>query len=140
MDKNILSEYVDAMELIKDIEKSIEQLNNSPQRVKDTVSGSSKEYPYTMVRYEVEGVHNTEAHSRHIERKRQLLEQQKEKAEELKLQIEEFKLSCPVRIQRIIQYKYIEGLSWQQVAGRFGKSASADGLRVELNRYLRKRK
>lgn len=140
MDKSILSEYIDAIEIIKETELELKLLKATIPTVKDSVSGSSSEYPYTMVRYEVEGTDNNCAAIKRIERQRKLLEEQKEKAEELKLAVEEFKLSCPLRIQRIIQYKYIDGLSWQQVARKFGRSASADGLRKELNRYLKKNK
>ena len=45
-------------------------------------------------------------------------------------------LTIPARMQRIVRYRYLEGLSWEQVAARMGRGATADGVRKELERFL----
>ena len=48
MDKNILSQYIDACELIKETEEEIKKLNRKKKTVIQTnVSGSNPEFPYT---------------------------------------------------------------------------------------------
>ena len=47
MDKNILSQYIDACELIKETEEEIKKLNRKKKTVIQTnVSGSNPEFPY----------------------------------------------------------------------------------------------
>ena len=59
------------------------------------------------------------------------------KAEQVKLQVEEWMLTIPSRMQRIIRYRYLEGMSWGQVAIKMGRKASADSVRMELERFLK---
>lgn len=66
-----------------------------------------------------------------------LLEQRKAKAEKVKLQVEEWMLTIPVRMQRIIKYRYIEGLTWERVAVKMGRKATADSIRMELKNFLK---
>ena len=41
-------------------------------------------------------------------------------------------------MQRIIRYRYLEGLTWEQVAMRMGRRATADSVRKELERFFEK--
>lgn len=42
------------------------------------------------------------------------------------------------RIRQILRYKCIDNLTWQQVANKFGKSCTADSVRMEYNRFFSK--
>ena len=66
-----------------------------------------------------------------------LLEQRKANAEQIKIQVEEWMLTLPSRMQRIVKYRYLEGLPWEKVAVKMGRKATADSVRMELERFLR---
>ena len=40
-------------------------------------------------------------------------------------------------MQRIIRYKIFEGMTWEQVAVKMGRKATADSVRMEMERFLR---
>lgn len=42
------------------------------------------------------------------------------------------------RMRRLITLRYIEGLSWVQVARKMGKHHTADGCRMAVERFLAK--
>lgn len=138
MDKNILQEYIDACELIKDTEKEIHKLNQKKKTIIQTnVKGSMHEFPYIEQHFKVQGMAFTVKDDISLRYEEKLLVQQKAKAEQIKLQVEEWMLTIPVRMQRIVKYKYLEGLSWGQVAVRMGRKATADSVRMELSNFLK---
>ena len=47
--------------------------------------------------------------------------------------------TIPVRMQRIIQYKIFENLSWEEVAKKMGRKATGNSLRMELERFLKEK-
>lgn len=59
-------------------------------------------------------------------------------AEQIKTQVEAWIHTVPIRMQRIVRYRYVERLPWEQVAGRMGRGATADSVRMEFGRFLRK--
>ena len=42
------------------------------------------------------------------------------------------------RIRQILRYKCIDNLTWTQVASKFGRSCTADSVRMEYNRFFEK--
>ena len=66
-----------------------------------------------------------------------LLEERKAQSEEIKLQVEQWMNGIPVRMQRIIRYKFFEGMSWERVADRIGRKATGDSIRMEFNNFMR---
>ena len=57
MDKQILEQYIDACELIKDTKDDIRKLRkHRSQMQKDSVKGSAHEFPYTLQTYHLEGL------------------------------------------------------------------------------------
>ncbi len=138
MDKAILQEYMDACELVKETEREIQKLNRKKKTVVQTnVTGSMHEFPYVRQHFKVQGTTFTVKEDSHLRHKEKILEQQKAKAEQVKQQVEEWMLTVPSRMQRIIRYRYLEGLSWQQVAAKMGRRATADSVRMELNNFLK---
>ena len=57
-------------------------------------------------------------------------------AKKRRIEVEEWMNKTPFRIQRIIQMKYFDGLTWDIVSARLG-FISPDAARMELNRYLK---
>ena len=57
MDKQILYQYIDACELIKETEEEIRRIKRQRKRIEhDVVKGSSHDFPYTPTNFHVEGV------------------------------------------------------------------------------------
>ena len=138
MDKTVLQEYIDACELVKDIEAEIQKLNRKKKTVIQTnVKGSMHEFPYVEQHFKVQGTTCTVKDDSRLRYEEKRLEQQKAKAEQVKLQVEEWMLTIPSRMQRIIRYRYLEGMSWGQVAVKMGRRATADSVRMELERFLK---
>ncbi len=138
MNKEILQEYVDACELVKETEKDLRRLEQKKQTVtQDCVKGSMREFPYIEQRIRVHGSADPEKDDGRIMREKRLLEQRKENAELIKLQVEEWMLMISPRMQRIIKYRYLEELPWEQVAIRMGRRATADSVRMEINNFLK---
>ena len=138
MDKAILQEYIDACELVKETEKEIRKLNQKKKTIIQTnVKGSMHEFPYVEQHFKVQGTTFTVKDDSLLRYEEKLLERQKAKAEQIKLQVEEWMLTISSRMQRIVKYRYLEGLSWEQVAAKMGRKATADSVRMELNKFLK---
>ncbi len=137
MDKAILQEYVDACELVKETEKEIQKLNRKKKTIIQTnVKGSMHEFPYVEQHFKVQGTTFTVKDDSRLRYEEKLLERQKARAEQIKLQVEEWMMTISSRMQRIVKYRYLEGLSWAEVATKLGKKASADSVRKEFERFL----
>lgn len=140
MDKGILKDYTDACALIRETEAEIRRLNRKKKTVVQTnVKGSNPEYPYQPQHFKVQGTTFTYEEDSHLRFDEKLLEQQKEKAEELKRQVEQWMLTVPIRMQRIIRLKYFDNLSWDEVAVRLKRKATADSVRKELENFMKEK-
>ena len=136
MDKKVLSVSIDACEFIRDTEAEIKKLEKRRRVVQDKVRGSNQEFPYEERSFSLHGTTETLAEAGRLARERQILEIQKTQAEELKLQVEEWMQEIPFRMQRIIRYKFFNRLSWEEVATLMGKKCTADGVRMEFQRFM----
>lgn len=138
MDKAILQEYVDACELVKETEKEIQKLNRKKKTIIQTnVKGSMHEFPYVEQHFKVQGTTFTVKDDSRLRYEEKLLERQKARAEQIKQQVEEWMLKISSRMQRIVKYRYLEGMTWEQVAAKMGRKATADSVRMELNKFLK---
>ena len=138
MDKSILQEYIDACELVKETEKEIQKLNRKRKTIIQTnVKGSMHEFPYVEQHFKVQGTTFTVKDDSSLRYEEKLLEQQKARAEQIKLQVEEWMLTIPSRMQRIVKYRYLEGLSWGQVAAKMGRKTTENGVKKEFERFMK---
>lgn len=136
-DKNLLKEYIDACELVKEIEKDIAKLEKRKVTIlSGKVSGSNPEYPYNAQRFSIEGTEYTYQDDVQLRREEKILREQKANAEKIKEQAEYIICKAPSRIQRIIRFRYKKNMSWSAIAARMGREATASSIRMELNRYL----
>lgn len=140
MDKNILSQYIDACELIKETEEEIKKLNRKKKTVIQTnVSGSNPEFPYNPQHFKIQGTTFNYADDSQLRYQKKILEERKSQAEKLKINVEGWLNTIPPRMQRIIKYKVFEELTWQQVARKMGRRATEEGVRKEFNRFFEKK-
>lgn len=138
VDKEILDQYIDACSILKEIEQEVKKLEKEKCRIeKDKVSGSNHDFPYQRQSFSIEGVVEKKSNAA-LERKRKVLQKQRTQAEEIKLLVEEWIPTLPLRTQRIVRLRFIDGLSWREVARKIDRRATADGIRVELQRFLEK--
>ena len=109
----MLQEYVDACELIRETEQDIRKLNRK------------------------KGADLTNGNDGSLRQEQGLLEQRQDCAERIRFQIEAWMLTIPVRMQRIVRYRHLAGLSWEQVAVKMGRNATAESVRKEYQRFIR---
>lgn len=139
MDKSILSDYIDACELIKELEEDIQKLKKR-EVVQDKVYGSNPDFPYQAQSFRLNGMVETYLDEENLKKEREILKERKRRAEKIKLQVEEWMNTIPLRMQRIIQYKIFERDSWEQVAKRIGGNITADSVRMEYYKFMKKQK
>lgn len=131
-------DYIDACELIKETEEDIRKLRKK-EIVQDKVSGSNPEFPYQPQSFSLSGAVEKSLNDRELEKEKRLLQQRKENAKQIKAKAEEIINRAPVRMQRIIRYKFFERLIWEQVAIKMGEGKTADAYRKELSYYLKEK-
>lgn len=140
MDKNILSQYIDACELIRETEEEIKKLNRKKKTVIQTnVSGSNPEFPYNPQHFKIQGTTFNYADDSQLRYQKKILEERKSQAEQLKTNVEEWLNTIPPRMQRIIKYKVFEELTWQQVARKMGRRATEGSIKMEFQRFFEKK-
>ena len=139
MDKNILSQYIDACELIRETEEEIKKLNRKKKTVIQTnVSGSNPEFPYNPQHFKVQGTTFSVRDDSQLRCQQKILEERRTHAEQLKTDVEEWLNTIPPRMQRIIKYKVFEEQTWQQVAGKMGRRATETSVKKEYQRFFEK--
>ena len=139
MDKNILSQYIDACELIRETEEEIKKLNRKKKTVIQTnVSGSNPEFPYNPHHFMVQGTTFSVRDDSQLRCQQKILEERRTQAEQLKTDVEEWLNTIPPRMQRIIKYKVFEEQTWQQVAGKMGRRATETSVKKEYQRFFEK--
>lgn len=139
MDKQILEQYIDACELIKDTKDEIRKLRKHRSQIQqDSVKGSSHEFPYTLQTYHLEGLGYAAVRDPdELDRMEKLLEERIRNAEKIKRQVEAWLNTISPRMQRIIRYRIFEELTWAQVAVRMGRKSTPDGIRKEFEAFMK---
>lgn len=139
MDKNILSDYIDCCELLKETERDIRRLKKKRKTIVQTnVSGSNPEFPYNPQHFKIAGTTFTYEEDARLRMEEQLLEERKKLCSSMKLDVEEWLNTIPKRMQRIIRYKIFEGLTWEQTATRIGRKATGESVKKEFQRHFEK--
>ena len=90
MEKEILDQYIDACELVRETEEDIRRLKERRQRIEqDSVKGSMPEFPYAAKNFHVEGVAYSEIQNPgQLEKEEKLLEERRTQAAENKRRVE----------------------------------------------------
>ena len=138
MDKSILKEYMDACEVVKETEQEIKKISEKRRQiVQDSVKGSSHEFPYTAQTYHLEGLaYSGMQRDDDLERKEMLLRERLKIANQKKNEVEVWLNTIPLRMQRIIRYKFFENLTWEQVASKMRRGATESSVKMEYQRFM----
>lgn len=145
IEKHILEQYTDMQEEHKDLLRRIRRLDDQIAKMEEsgyTVTDSvacGKKGKKAIKTVKVEGFPHPD-----YERKRALLRRYKAKLklfeEDLlkkQIEVEEYIQSIEdSRVRRIMRYRYLDNLTWQQVAHRMGKHHTAEGCRSAHDRFL----
>ena len=139
MEKQILKDYIDACAQVKETKEALLKLRKAKKRRElDAVKGSSHEFPYTMQTYHLDGLaYAAVMDPGEEDRLEEILRERLRNAERIKYDVEAWLNTIPARMQRIIKYKIFEELTWNQVAIRMGRKATADGVRMEYVNFMK---
>lgn len=145
MTKELLAQYVDLQEEIKDLRRRIRDIESKIEQMKvegtvfDSVKGTRHDGTIGSIR--IEGF----PYPRYDEKLEKLycykeqLEKAELKAVELTNKVEEYINSiADSRMRRIIRYRYIDKLSWTAVASRIGGNNTAESVKKAFYRFLEK--
>lgn len=135
MDRNKLSQV---KYLYKEIEILQRQINNLDYDITtDVVKGSDPEFPYINRSVKITGV-NIKGYEEELKKLKSRLSKRVSELLKLLDEINDYIESIDDSlIRQVIILKYIEGLTWNQVAAKIGGGTTADSLRMMLNRYLK---
>lgn len=138
LDKRILEDYIDACAQVKETKEALLKLQKAKKRrEQDAVKGSSHEFPYTAQTYHIEGLAYAVVMDPGEEgRLEEILRERLRKAERIKHDVEAWLNTIPMRMQRIIRYRIFEELSWNDVAVRMGRQATAESVKKEYQRFM----
>ena len=140
MDKDILKQYIDACEAVKETEEQIRQLRkNRKTVVVDAVKGSMHDFPFAEKTFRTGGLsYSVVADPGQLDREELILEERLQNAKRIKCNVEAWINTIPTRMQRIIRYKFFEEMTWEQVARRLGRKATGEGVRKEFENFMGK--
>lgn len=138
MDKQILRDYIDACESVKETKRDLLELQRAKKRrEQDAVKGSSHEFPYTTQTFHIEGIaYPLVQDPDEEERLEEILRERLRNAERIKHEVEAWLNTIPMRMQRIIRYRIFEELPWNDVAVRMGRKATAESVKKEYQRFM----
>lgn len=133
--KEKIKQYNDINRGIKDLKKRIREIEKQSKIVKDSVKGSSKIFPYVQHTCIVEGLEQNER----LKRRKKLLKAKQKELEKLKESLEVY-INTEItdeRIRQILEYKYIDELSYIKIVHRIG-GGTEDSIRMEVKRFFQK--
>ncbi len=136
MDKEQLKQIRYLKNEIEVLKKQIEDLDYT--YTKDSVKGSDNEFPYIERRFTISGYDYDTYYNKlnRLERKlNRKIEGLIDLVEETYEYIDSIEDSL---IRQIITLKYVNGLTWEQVAASIGGNNTADSVRMMCNRFLDK--
>lgn len=138
MTKQILMDYIDACELIKETQHDIEELRKKKKTiVTGSVKGSNPDFPYQEQHFKIAGTAFNYTDDLELRRKEKILVERKQNAEKIKTEVEEWLNMVPVRMQRIIRHKIFGGMTWEETAKRIGKKATGESVRKEFATFMK---
>lgn len=128
---------MDACELIKETERELRNLENKKAPViLGKVKGSNPDFPYQERGFTMRGTGFGIEEDKEFRRKKEILAERKKKAESVKLEVEEWINGIPMRMQRIIKHKILEGMTWEETAAKMGRKATGESVKKEFQRFL----
>lgn len=118
MTRELLEDYPHICAEIRELERELYE------QVADTVSGSCVDFPYAQHTVSIKGVPPG-------------LAAQKAKREAEKAEIERFIQALPnSKLRRIVNYKVVRGMTWEQVAAKMGHRESVWSVKHKYYRIF----
>ena len=139
IDKELLEQITALHNEVEDLEKRLKKIENKENKiVKDSVKGSSSQFPYTQHSCVIEGVEYPKSkRSKYIYRKQ--IKDKKRKLDKLINKIEyELNYIEDSEIRQIIRYKYEDNLNWIQIMFKM-RYDSESKARMKLERFFEKK-
>ena len=147
MDSNVLEQYVHLVEEQKELQKQIKKTELQIEELcKETVADSvtlGKRGKKPLGRRIIRGTPSPLISRQRtaLQKQKALLEEKKTEAIEMAVEVRKYINEIEdSRIRRIFQYRYLDKLTWRQVAIRMGKHHTEESCRNAAERYLGKRK
>ena len=137
MDKTILKEYIDACRLIEETEADLRRLRiEYEQNSVDVVKGSNPVFPFQPMSFRIEGIgYRQYKDPEEIRRIEAILKERREIAKKKRLDVEAWMNAAPSRIQRIVRYRYLMGMTWAEAGKKFG-DYTGEAIRKEFSRFM----
>lgn len=122
---------------IKLLKKQIEELDYTI--ASDVVRGSMPYFPYIEQKIRITGI-SYDDYKRRLSRLRRRLQRRLDELMELVEETNEYIHTIDDSlIRQILSLRYINGLTWEQVAAHIGGGNTADSVRMMHNRYLQEK-
>lgn len=135
MDKEQLKQLKYLKSEIKILQRQIEDIETIT--TKDSVKGSLSEHPYIETHFKIEGV-DYKSYNRKVKRLQRKLSRRMEELIDLVEETNEYIESIDDSlIRQIIALRYINGLTWDQVAASIGGNNTAESVRKAAERFLK---
>lgn len=115
-----------------------EQINNlKPIKSADKVVGSSPFFPYTAMSFNLEGI-DVEDYNRRTKKLRNKLIKKKDELLSLQEEMQNFIDGIEDSLTRqIITLRFMNCLSWNEIADKIGSGSSSDSVRKISERFLK---
>ena len=137
MDKQVLGEYIHACALAEEVEQELKSLEKKKApAILGKVKGSNPDFPYQECSFTISGSEYSYEDDKRERRKRKILEERRDKSNEVKLQVEEWMNTIPMRMQRVIKYRFFDRMSWEEVAEKIDRKASGDSIRKQFEKFM----
>lgn len=140
MDKDILIQYSDMVEEVKDLRRRIRKLQDDIDKlepVKDSVKGTRRDGTIGSITISGYPVPVYYRYKNQLEKREAALRKKEAELLELVNTVEEYIAGISdSKMRRILRYRYIDNMSWTKIAFRMGKKYTADGCRMLHNRFF----
>lgn len=140
MDKDILIQYSDLVEEVKDLKRRIQKLQDDIDKlepVKDSVKGTRRDGTIGSITISGYPVPAYYRYKRQLEKREAALREKEDELLELVNAVEEYIAGISdSRVRRILRYRYLDGMTWQQVAKQMGGNYTADSCRMAHNIFI----
>lgn len=140
VNKDILTQYCDLQEEERDLRQRICRLEDQIGRlsiVSDSVTGTRKDGTIGQIR--ITGYPTPEYYRKLglLRRRKAAMEETQQRLMEMLNEVEAFVDGIEdSRLRRIFRYRYVDNMSWLQVAIQMGGKHTADSCRNAHDRYL----
>lgn len=145
MTKDVLIQYADLQEEIKDIRRRMEKTESRLTRIRqegtviDSVTGTRADGTIGHIRIEGFPYAAHDKQSTHLRLYAAQLAEREERLLEQTNAVEAYINSITdSRMRRIIQYRILDRLPWYEVADKIGGKATSDSCRMYFERFLEK--